>query len=47
MAAVSNSIRMFLEMQRIQLIEGDVWATEKTLTKNCTIPSQLLRKSRT
>src|SRR5450759_406752 len=30
---VSKSIEMFLEMQRIQLIEGDVWGHRKDLNQ--------------
>ena len=32
-ATVSKSIEMFLEMQRIQLIEGDVWGHRKDLNE--------------
>jgi len=44
MATVSNSIKMFLEMQRIQLIEGDVWGHRKDLNEYFTIPSSVIEK---
>jgi hypothetical protein len=44
MATVSNSIKMFLEMQRIQLIEGDVWGHRKDLNEYFTIPSSVIDK---
>jgi len=44
MATVSKSIEMFLEMQRIQLIEGDVWGHRKDINEYYTIPSSVLEK---
>jgi hypothetical protein len=44
MATVSKSIETFLEMQRIQLIEGDVWGHRKDLNDYYTIPSSVLEK---
>jgi hypothetical protein len=44
MATVSNSIKMFLEMQRVQLIEGDVWGHRKDINEYFTIPSSLIEK---
>lgn len=44
MASVSKSIEMFLEMQRIQLIEGDVWGHRKDINEYYTIPSSVLDK---
>jgi hypothetical protein len=44
MATVSNSIKMFLEMQRIQLIEGDVWGHRKDINEYYTIPSSVTEK---
>ena len=44
MATVSKSIEMFLEMQRIQLLEGDVWGHRKDITEYYTIPSSVLEK---
>ena len=39
---VSKSIEMFLEMQRIQLIEGDVWGHRKDLNEYYTVPSSVV-----
>ena len=44
MATVSKSIKMFLEMQRIQLLEGDVWGHRKDINEYYTIPSSILEK---
>jgi hypothetical protein len=44
MATVSKSIEMFLEMQRIQLLEGDVWGHRKDLNEYYTVPSSVLEK---
>ena len=44
MATVSRSIEMFLEMQRIQLIEGDVWGHRKDINEYYTFPSSVLDK---
>jgi len=41
---VSKSIDMFLEMQRIQLIEGDVWGHRKDLNEYYDIPSSVIEK---
>ena len=41
---VSKSIEMFLEMQRIQLIEGDVWGHRKDINEYYTIPSSVIEK---
>ncbi|AKB12847.1 Protein of unknown function [Methanosarcina thermophila] len=46
MATVSKSIEMFLEMQRIQLIEGDVWGHRKDINEYYTIPSSVTEKIR-
>jgi hypothetical protein len=46
MATVSKSIEMFLEMQRIQLIEGDVWGHRKDLNEYYNIPSSVFEKIR-
>ena len=43
-ATVSKSIRMFLEMQRINLIEGDVWGHRKDINEYFTIPSSVIEK---
>ena len=44
MATFSKSIQMFLEMQRIQLLEGDVWGHRKDLNEYYTIPSSVTEK---
>ena len=44
MATVSKSIEMFLEMQRIQLIEGDVWGHRKDINEYYTVPSSVTEK---
>ena len=44
MYTVSKSIQMFLEMQRIQLIEGDVWGHRKDINEYFTIPSSVIEK---
>jgi hypothetical protein len=46
MATVSKSIEMFLQMQRIQLIEGDVWGHRKDINEYYTIPSSVTEKIR-
>jgi hypothetical protein len=43
---VSKSIEMFLEMQRIQLIEGDVWGHRKDINEYYNIPSSVIEKIR-
>jgi hypothetical protein len=44
MATVSKSIEMFLEMQRIQLIEGDVWGHRTDLSEYHNVPSSVFEK---
>ncbi len=44
MATISKSIEMFLEMQRIQLLEGDVWGHRKDINEYYTIPSSVIEK---
>jgi hypothetical protein len=44
MATVSKSIEMFLEMQRVQLIEGDVWGHRKDIKEYYDIPSSVIEK---
>jgi hypothetical protein len=41
---VSKSIEMFLDMQRIQLIEGDVWGHRKDINEYYNIPSSVIEK---
>jgi hypothetical protein len=43
-STISKSIEMFLEMQRIQLIEGDVWGHRKDLNEYYNIPSSVTEK---
>ncbi|MFZ2497695.1 DUF1699 family protein [Methanosarcina sp.] len=44
MRTVSKSIQMFLEMQRMQLIEGDVWGHRKDINEYYDIPSSVIEK---
>jgi hypothetical protein len=44
MATVSKSIELFLQMQRIKLIEGDVWGHRKDLNDYYAVPSSVLEK---
>jgi hypothetical protein len=41
---VSKSIEMFLDMQRIQLIEGDVWGHRKDINEYYSIPTSVIDK---
>jgi hypothetical protein len=41
---VSKSIEMFLEMQRVQLLEGDVWGHRKDITEYYSVPSLIIEK---
>jgi hypothetical protein len=43
---ISQSIKMFLEMQRIQLIEGDVLGHRKDISNYYSIPSSVIEKIR-
>ncbi len=43
---VSKSIEMFLEMQKVHLIEGDVWGHRKDINEYYTIPSSVIEKIR-
>jgi hypothetical protein len=38
MATISKSIEMFLQMQRIQLLEGDIWGHRKDISEYYVIP---------
>ncbi|WP_410510343.1 DUF1699 family protein [Methanosarcina hadiensis] len=42
MATVSKSIEMFLEMQRIQLLEGEVWGHRKDINDYYSIPTSVI-----
>ena len=44
LATVSKSIEMLLEMQRIQLLEGDVWGHRKDLNEYYTVPYSVTEK---
>ncbi|KKH49929.1 DUF1699 family protein [Methanosarcina sp. 1.H.A.2.2] len=44
MRTVSKSIEMFLLMQRIQLIEGDVWGHRKDINEYYAISSSVIEK---
>jgi hypothetical protein len=46
MGTVSKSVEMFLEMQRIELIEGDVWGHRKDLNEYYSIPLSVIEKIR-
>jgi hypothetical protein len=41
---VSKSIELFLEIQRIQLIEGDVWGHRKDINEYYTVPTEVIEK---
>lgn len=41
---VSKSIEMFLSMQRIQLMEGDVWGHRKDINEYYRIPGSVIDK---
>jgi hypothetical protein len=41
---VSRSIEMFLEMQRVQLLEGDVWGHRKDINEYYSIPSSVIER---
>ncbi len=43
-ATFSKSIQMFLEMQRIQLLEGDVWGHRKDINEYYTVPVSVIEK---
>ncbi len=44
MATVLKSIEMLLEMQRMQLLEGDVWGHRKDLNEYYTIPPSVIER---
>jgi hypothetical protein len=44
MNTVSKSIEMFLLMQRIQLLEGDVWGHRKDINEYYSVPSSVIEK---
>ncbi|RXA19411.1 DUF1699 family protein [Methanosarcina sp. MSH10X1] len=46
MGTISKSIEMFLEMQKTQLIEGDVWGHRKGINEYYAIPYSVIEKIR-
>ncbi len=44
MGTVSKSVEIFLEMQRVRLIEGDVWGHRKDINEYYDIPSSVIEK---
>jgi hypothetical protein len=46
MRTVSKSIELFLQMQRIQLLEGDVWGHRKDIHEYFTISPSVIEKIR-
>ena len=43
---ISKSMEMFLEMQKIQLLEGDVWGHRKDINEYYTVPPSVITKMR-
>jgi hypothetical protein len=43
---ISRSIEMFLEMQKIQLLEGDVWGHRKDINEYYSIPPFIIKEIR-
>jgi hypothetical protein len=41
---ISKSIETFLEMQRVQLVEGDVWGHRKDICEYFTVPSSAFER---
>jgi hypothetical protein len=39
---ISRAIEMFLEMQKIQLLEGDVWGHRKDINEYYTVPPSIM-----
>jgi hypothetical protein len=44
MRSVSNSVQKFLEMQKVQLVEGDVWGHRKDISEYFNIPSSAFER---
>lgn len=42
MKTISNAIEVFLEMQGIELLEGDVWGHRKDIDEYFTVPDEAL-----
>jgi hypothetical protein len=43
---VSRAIEMFLEMQKVQILEGDVWGHRKDINEYYTVPPSVILKIR-
>ena len=43
---ISKSIEMFLEMQRIRLLEGDVWGHRKDIQEYYNVPAEVIENIR-
>ncbi|MGB9939148.1 DUF1699 family protein [Methanosarcina sp.] len=43
---VSRAIEMFLEMQKVELLEGDVWGHRKDINEYYTVPPSVISKIR-
>ena len=43
-STVSRAIEMFLEIQKVQLLEGDVWGHRKDINEYYTVPPFLISK---
>ena len=43
-STVSKSIELFLDMKRIQLIEGDVWGHRKDINEYSNIPASVIER---
>jgi hypothetical protein len=43
---ISRAIEMFLEMQKIQLLEGDVWGHRKDINEYHTVPPSIMTEIR-
>jgi len=41
---ISRAIEMFLEMQKVQLLEGDVWGHRKDINEYYTVPPSIISK---
>jgi len=44
MGTISKSIEMFLELQKIQIIEGDVWGHRKDINEYYTVPPSVIER---
>ncbi len=43
---ISKAIEIYLEMQKVQLVEGDVWGHRKDITEYYTVPPSIMMKIR-